>query len=114
MAQASARPPKIVWCEFRNFQFPGVLLDDVPHCPFRHFVAPNRTGPTNSPKKPATGYASRRQPIINGSLQPVRYWSGPNMTCFANQINKSPMVFAPLKMLKGKLRQFATAEPATQ
>ena len=46
-------------------------------------------------------FVSRRQPIINGSLNPVGYWNDPNMARLANKINDGRMVFAPLEVVKG-------------
>jgi hypothetical protein len=99
VAEASARAPKIMWREFRDSKYSCVLLHDVPNHLLCHFVAPNRTSPTDSPKKSAIGDVSRGQPIINGPLHPIGNWNGPNMARLANQINDSPVVFAALQML---------------
>jgi hypothetical protein len=39
---------------------------------------------------------------------------GPDVTAFANEISKDPVLFALLKILNGERCQFCPAQPATQ
>src|SRR5580700_4304464 len=114
MAQSRARATKVMRREFRNSNLSRIVLNDMPDDLLRHFVAPHRTVPTNAAKHSAIGDAGRPQPVVDGRLQPVRHGDRPDMATFADKIDDGPVVFAPLKMVHAKLRQFAAAESTTQ
>ena len=50
MAEAGTRSSKVMRREFYDSNLACVLLDDMPHHFFRHFGAPNHSGPTHATK----------------------------------------------------------------
>jgi hypothetical protein len=102
VAEASARAPKVMRCEIRDSKFPCILLHDVPDyfsvISFPQIVPVRHTRRKSLP--PATLAAVNQSSMVRFTQSGT---GSPNMASLANQIDDSPVVFAPLQMLKRKL-----------
>src|SRR6266436_2087167 len=102
MAEAGARPPKIMWCEFRNSNLRGVLLDDMPDHFFCYSLTPDCARSANAPEKSAGRDTSFSWPIVDCSHHPIGNGDGSNVTPLSHEINDGPVLFATLEMVERK------------
>ena len=92
----SGGSPEIMWHEFRDSQFCGVFLNDMPDHFLSYLCTPYSSSPTDAPEQFALPDVSRIQPIVDRPLHPVGHGDSPDVDCLSNEVNDGPVIFTAL------------------
>jgi hypothetical protein len=112
VTETGTRPPQIVRRQFRDLQFLGAHLDDMPDNLFCHPVTPNASWTANASEQFAIRDFRRGELLIKELLHPVRHRDRSNVTSLADKVNDGPTILAPLQVIETEVRQFASSQAA--
>ncbi len=113
-AQTGARATKVMGCHAGEATSRAGFLDDAPDHLRAEAVGGNPSRFVDCAKDWAGCDLRFRQPGAQTCLDPKRNRHGPDVTAFAYEISKDPVLFALLQILNGERGQFCPTQPATQ